>query len=195
MKRALVSLFLGVGAALLVQQTNSLFLFPAALLVLTLIDPRAWRIFRRWKLWLFFLLVVAIPVLLVAPREAQWQGIPYNPRMLELNLVMIQRSILLMLTIKIFTNRLSPEMLSRALARLRLHHFDQVFSLARSMLPELRTIVSAGLQQVEWRRALRRPSGLISQLGALVARIVYATRRSSSLNCKDGVDETEGSRA
>jgi len=192
MKRSLLYLLLGLGAALLLRESNQLYLFPAALLLLTLIDPRAWRIFRRWKLWLFFFFVVAVPVLFVGTRDALWLTIPYNSRMLALNLVMLERSIIIMLAIRMFTNRLSPEALSRGLARLRLQQFDEVFGLARTMLPELQETVGAELKGVEWRKALRRPSGLIAQLGALVARILFTARGGAVRNITDGSDHSAG---
>jgi len=91
-----------------------------------------------------------------------------------------------------FTNRLSPEALSRGLARLRLQQFDEVFGLARTMLPELQETVGAELKGVEWRKALRRPSGLIAQLGALVARILFTARGGAVRNITDGSDHSAG---
>ena len=109
MKRSLLYLLLGLGAALLLRESNQLYLFPAALLLLTLIDPRAWRIFRRWKLWLFFFFVVAVPVLFVGTRDALWLTIPYNSRMLALNLVMLERSIINRLDVLIQVSRAAEE--------------------------------------------------------------------------------------
>ena len=192
MKRHLLYLLLGLGAALLLRESNQLYLFPAALILLTLIDPRAWLIFRRWKLWLFFFFVVAIPVLFVGSRDALWLTIPYNSRMLTLNVVMVERSIVIMLAVKMFTNHLSPEMLSRGLARLRLQQFDEVLGLARTMLPGLQETVGAELQEVEWRKALRRPSGLIAQLGGLVSRILFAARHGAGRNAAEESDKSRG---
>ncbi|HNW58669.1 MAG TPA: hypothetical protein PKI62_03200 [bacterium] len=178
MKRALLFLAAGITAALTLGVSNQIWLFPVAVAAVAMIDRRAFRIFQRWKLWLFFVLIVAIPVLLVGNKDAIWLGLPYNSRMLRLNLLMVERSILLMLTIKSFTNRLSPERLSNGLKRLHLHQFDEVFRLAQGMLPELHKTVSAELNGIEWRRALRRPDGLTAGLGRLVARLVFTARRS-----------------
>jgi hypothetical protein len=179
MKRNLLYFCLIVAAAVLLSDANHLYLFPAALVALALVDWRTYRIFLRWKLWLFFLLLVAIPVLLVGPRDARWLGIAYNSTMLRLNILMVERSIVLMLSIKMFTNRLSPETLSRGLTRLRLHQFDRVFRLSQDMLPELRTTVTASLREVNWRQIIRRPAAITPLLSRLVASIVFTARKSS----------------
>ncbi|HOT97648.1 MAG TPA: hypothetical protein PLN61_04865 [bacterium] len=176
MKAALFGLAAGIASALLLRESTHVFLFPATLAVLAAIDLHAFRIFRRWKLWLFFILIVAFPVLLVGTRDARCLGVPYNSSMFRLNLIMVERSILLMLAIKAFTNRLSPEMLSRGLAMLHLHQFDQVFRLSQSMLPELRSIVTTELQKIQWRKLVWHPAQLIALLGRLVARLVFTAR-------------------
>jgi hypothetical protein len=176
MKRYLFLFAAGAAAALLLRESNQFWLFPAVLIVLAVTDRTIFRIFRRWKLWFFLALLVAVPVLLVGEKDGSWMGLAYNSGMLRLNLLMVERSIILMLTIKMFTNRLEPESISRALAWLRLHQFDQVFRLAQKMLPGLRTHVSAALQDVEWRKVARRPASFTSLLGQLVARLIHAAR-------------------
>jgi len=179
MKWSLLYFFLGVIAALLLNEHNHLCLFPAALAGLALIDRRAFRIFLRWKLWLFFLLLVAIPVLVVGPRDARWINLPYNSTMLRLNLLMVERSILLMLTLRMFTNRISPAALSRGLARIHLQQFDEVFRLSQSMLPELSAAIGRSFKDVQWRQVARHPSGMMPLLSRLVASIIFAARRSA----------------
>jgi hypothetical protein len=179
MKRYVACFFLTLTAALLLKDQTHLFLFPATLTALALIDRRAFRIFLKWKLWLLFLLLVAIPVLLVGTRDARWFGLPYNSAMLHLNLIMVERSMIIMLAVKMLTNRLTPEILSGGLKRLRLHQFEQVFSLAQTMLPELRDTVRDELKEVEWRKAARSPASMTTLLSRLVAKIVFYARRRS----------------
>ena len=179
MKGYLVCFLLGVAAALSLSLGNHYYLFPAALAGLALADRRAYRIFLRWKLWLFFLLVVAIPVVVVAPRDAEWIGINYTATMLRLNLLMVERSILLMLSLKMLTGRISPFELSRSMKRAGLAQFDEVFRLSQKMLPGLRTTVTLAFREVAWRRTARHPSQLIALLSRLVAGIVYSARHSA----------------
>lgn len=180
MKLTLFYLAAGAAAALLLRESNHHWLFPAALVALAILDLRLFRMLRSWKLWLFLLLLVAIPVLLVGEKDASWLGVPYNSAMLRLNLLMVERSLVLMLTIRLFTSRLSPQTISAALARLHLRQFDLVFRHAQAMLPEVRSTVTASLREVEWRQLARRPDGVIHLLGQLVARLIHAARRRQS---------------
>jgi len=170
--------FLSLAAALSLKEGNHFYLFPVALAVLGLADPRAYRIFLRWRIWLFFTFLVAIPVFLLSPRDGRWLGVPFNSAMLRLNLLMVERSIILMLSIKMLTNRLSPETLSRGLSVLRLQQLDRVFTLSQAMLPGLRETVSAFFKDVEWRRIVRRPNHLHTLLSRLVATVIFTARNN-----------------
>ncbi len=174
----MIYFFLGVAAALSLKEGNHFYLFPLALVVLGLAEPRAYRIFLRWKLWLFFALLVAIPVILPSPRDGRWLGVPFNSAMLRLNLLMVERSIILMLTIKMLTNRLSPLTLSRGLSVLRLQQLDQVFRLSQAMLPELRETIAVFFKDVEWRHIGRRPAKLHALLSRLIAAVLFTARNS-----------------
>ncbi len=170
--------FLGVAAALSLKEGNHLYLFPASLAVLGLAEPRAYRIFLRWKLVLFFALLVAIPVFLLSPRDGRWLGVPFNSAMLRLNLLMVERSIILMLSIKMLTNRLSPQTLSRGLSMLRLQQLERVFGISQALLPGLRETVTGFFMDVEWRQMVRRPAGLNTLLSRLVATVIFTARNS-----------------
>lgn len=170
--------FLGVSAALSLKEGNHLYLFPAALVMVGLAEPRVYRIFLRWKLWLFFVFLVAIPVFLLSPRDGRWFGVPFNSAMLRLNLLMVERSIILMLTIKMLTQRLSPQALSRGLSMLRLHQLDRVFALSQAMLPGLRETVVMFFKDVKWRQIVRRPDNLNTLLSRLVATVIFTARTS-----------------
>lgn len=180
MKQYSLVFLLGIAAALFLDETTHAVLFPAALLVMALIDWRAYRIFRRWKLWLFFMLLILIPVLLVNPKDAEWSGIPYNTRMFYLNLIMVERSILIMLSLKLFTNHISLDAISGGLKRLRLHQFEQVFRLAMAMLPQVRSIAAASFKGVHWRMILVQRPGLFKALSQFIAQIIFETRQAGS---------------
>ncbi len=171
---------LGVAAALFLNETTHLVLFPVALLGLALIDWRAYRIFRRWKMWLFFILLLLIPVLLVNPKDAEWLGIPCNRRMFQLNLIMVERSILIMLSLKLFTNHISLDSISAGLKRLRLHQFEQVFRLAMTLLPQVRAIAAASFKGIHWRMILVQRAGLFKALSQFIAQIIFQTRQAGS---------------
>lgn len=179
MKRSFVYLILGITAAVCLRENNQNILFPVALSLLAIIDWRIFRLFLRWKLWFFFALLIAIPILLVGSKDAVWLGVPYNAAMLKLNILMVERSIVIMLTVKMFTNRLSFEAISRGLIRMKLVQFEQVFRLALAMLPEVRSIMMTLLQNLSWRQLRTSRAELFPLLSRIIAKmILHANSRT-----------------
>ena len=180
MRRYSILLILGLMAALFLNQGNHLLLFPATLMILIAADLALFRHFLRWKLFLSLSLLVLVPTLLVGPRNAAWAGIPYNSTMLGLNLLMMERSLLILLAIKLFTQHLPVGSISRGLIRLRLYQFDRVFHLSLDLLPEMRTMVTSALHRWDWRQVVHRRAGFFQLLSQLIAQIVFRARNVAS---------------
>ncbi|OGB70067.1 MAG: hypothetical protein A2Y94_01820 [Caldithrix sp. RBG_13_44_9] len=134
-------LFIGILiSAVLINQTNQWFIFPPMILILFLVNRQAFHIFLNWKFdFLLFNLFVGIPLLL-GKKDASWYGIPYSSEYFLMSLVMIKRSILILLGIKMFTNKISIQQISRSLQKIHLQRFSEVFSTALRVLPEVRVI-------------------------------------------------------
>jgi len=169
---------LTLAAAVLVNEANHRLLFPAVMTLLAWSDRRSLRLLLRWKLWLLLALLILVPSLLVGNKDQVWLGMPYNSSMFRLNLLMVERSLIIMLSVRMFTNHLSPDVLSHTLVRMRLHRFNRIFHLALALLPDIRVLVMNSLQNLDWRR-LHRRGHLLSLLSQLIARIIHQAGKIS----------------
>lgn len=173
MNRYTLLFLFSLTAALLVKESNHQWLFPAVMALLAGFDRRSLRILLRWKLWLLLAMLILIPALLVGSKDMVWLGLPCNGRMLRLNLIMVERSLIIMLSVKMFTNHLSPEAISSGLTRMHLRQFDHIFRLSMALLPEIRSMVMNSMKGLNWRQLLLRRGQLFSLLSQLLARILH----------------------
>ena len=82
---------------------------------------------------------MGIPVLL-GEKTASFMGIPYSYEYFQKSLVMVNRSLIILLSVRMITGKISPEKLSHGLKKIRLHNFSEVYSVAMNVLPELKII-------------------------------------------------------
>ena len=174
MKRYFYLFILVLISAILINQSNQWFIFPPMILLLFLVDRQAFRIFLNWKFdFLLLVLFAGIPLVL-GKNDASWYGIPYSSDYLLMSLVMIKRSILILLGIKMFIHKISLEQISRSLQKIRLQRFSEVFSTAMRVLPEVRVITSNTYR--EFKRTPRDKnilSHLYDWLVKLAVRILF----------------------
>ncbi len=182
MKRYAFCFLLGIAAALSLNERTHLILFPAALLAVAMVEHRAYRIFRHWKLWFFFIFILLIPVLLVPPKDAAWLGAAYNSRMLRLNFIMVERSVLIMLSIRLFTTHISLDHLSHGLTQIGLVQFERVFRLAMELLPQIRMAATDTFKELPLKTLLKRPTLLLNLASRLVAQIIFQAHRQGAVS-------------
>lgn len=147
-------LLLCVQLALAISVTfeNQLILLPVALLPVLVLEPGIFRFLLRWKLLLFLAVMVGGVPLVLGDRSATFMGIPYAPDYVQATVVMASRSLVILLSLKLFTQRLSLEELAERLGRTRFRQFGEAFTLSMELLPQLRrTAVQA---YGEYRRAM-----------------------------------------
>ncbi len=154
MKKNLLILMIFLGIALSLNIKNQWFLVPAVLGTIFLMDRKVFRMILKWK-FLFFLalLVLAVP-LFAGIKDAAFYGIPYSSQMFHMSVVMAGRSIIILLSLRLFTSRISVEQLAEGMQRIHLRQFSQVFALSMQTLPQIRTI--AGTTYREYRDKPRR---------------------------------------
>jgi hypothetical protein len=138
MTSTLVLLCAQLMVAFFITWENQLLLVPLALLPVVVLGPGAFRMLLRWKLLLFLAVMVGAVPLLLGHKTATFMGIPYAPAYVEATLVMASRSLVILLSLKLFTQRLSLEELAERLARTRFHQFGEAFTLAMELLPHFR---------------------------------------------------------
>ncbi len=179
MKQALFFLAVFVTMAVNVSFQNQTVLVPVAWTAIFLLDRRVFRMILRWK----FLLLLAVMIfgvpLFCGDRDRVLYNVPYSQEMFQMSVVMAQRSLILIMAIKMFTNRISVEQISVSLQRAGLRRFGQVFTLAMEFLPEIRSIAVATLQEHRQRTDKQNPvSGALSFLESLLVRVLqYAEQR------------------
>jgi hypothetical protein len=152
MRSALAVLAFQLGLAFFITWENQLLLAPLAVVPVVVMGPGAFRMLLRWKLLAFLAVMVGAVPLLLGEKTAAFHGIPYSPEYVKATLVMASRSIVILLSLKLFTQRLSLDELADYLARTRFHQFGEAFTLSLELLPQLRGTVREAY--VEYRQAL-----------------------------------------
>ena len=170
MKRYVLLSVILVSSAFFITFENLRLVVPAALLAVFVADRRAMRIFLRWKFLLFLaILAFGIP-LFIGNRNDMFLGISYSHDVFQMSLVMVHRSVIILLSIKMFTNHISVEQMAAALQRIRLKQFSQVFSISMRALPEIRTIAVSTFQ--EYRQSPKRKNIFSESFDWLVKLVV-----------------------
>ena len=176
MKQSLFFLSLFIAAAVGVTFKNQAVLVPFAWAVLLLVDRRVFRIFLNWKFLLFLALMVIGMPLVCGEKDVRLWGVPYSREVFQMGVVMAQRGVILVLAIRMFTNRISLSQISASLQQTRLHHFSEVFALAMDSLPTIRTLATHTFQECrqapEGKNMFSRMFGFFVKL--LVAILLYA---------------------
>jgi energy-coupling factor transporter transmembrane protein EcfT len=168
-------LFIGIlVSAVLINQSNQWLIFIPLVLLIFLIDQQPFHIFLKWKFNLLVLnLLLGIPLIL-GKKDSSFFGIPYSQEYFQMSLVMINRSILILLGIKMLTNKINIQQIGQSLHKIRLQRFSEVFSTALRVLPEVKVITHNTYR--EFKRTPRDKnimSHLYDWLVKLTIRILY----------------------
>lgn len=157
-----ISLFITfIGLALTINFNNQWYIIPPILIIIFIVERQAFLILFRWKFLVFLaILLFGTPVFL-GKKDAILCGILYSLEYFEMSIVMLQRSIIILLSIKMFTNRISINQISNGLKNLKLYKFGEVFSISMRVLPEIRLII---LKSIEEFRQKPRKSNIFSEL-------------------------------
>jgi len=159
MKRAFFWLLFFFGLAFLVDFGNQVVLVPLTWSGIALMDRRAFRVFQDWKFMLFLGFVLLAVPLVCGEKQAHFLGIPYSRPVFESSVVMAQRSVILLLALRLFTGRVSAREVSEALQNGRFRAFGLALSLAVASLPQIRAIAAGTFREV---RLARGREGLLS---------------------------------
>jgi len=169
------SLFIAILiSALLLNPSNQWYIFIPVVILIFFVNRRAFYIFLKWKFNLLLLsLLLGVPLLL-GEKDTRFLGISYSSEYFQMSLLMFNRSILILLGIKMFTNKISIQEIASGLQKIHLYHFSILFSTALRALPEIRVIAQNTFS--EFRRTPRHTnvfSHLYNWLVKLMVRIVY----------------------
>jgi len=174
MKRYFYLFIMILISAVLINQSNQWFIFIPVVLLIFFIDRQPFLIFLNWKFDLLILnLLLGIPLIL-GKKDTSWYGIPYSLEYFQMSLVMINRSILILLGVRMFTHKISIQQIGQSLHKIHLQRFSEVFSTALRVLPELKVITHNTYQ--EFKRTPRNKnmiSHLYDWLVKLTIRILY----------------------
>ncbi len=138
MKITLFLLIIFIGLAVFITYENLWYIVPAVLIVIFITEKKTFQLFLRWKFLLFLtILSVGVPLFLGTKDESFW-GISYSKEYFQMSIVMVNRSIIILLSIRMFTNRISIGQISHALNRIKMQKFGQVFTISMHTLPEIK---------------------------------------------------------
>lgn len=179
MKRYLFFLIILMIMAVSVNFTNQWFLVPVALAFLALLDLQVFRILLKWKFLLFLAILVFGVPLFAGTKDKSFLGIPYSFEIFQMSVEMAHRSVIILMSVKMFTNRISVDQMARAMQRIRLRQFSQVFALALKVLPEIRVITVNTFK--EYRTRERRQNFIADAFHWLVKLMVRIIHYANTL--------------
>lgn len=173
-------LFLQLTLALIVSVDNQGWVLPLALGPVLVLDRGAFRVLVRGRLLLFLALMVGGVPLVVGTRSADVLGVPYSPEYVDASLLMLYRSLIMLVALRLFTRRIRLDELATSLQRTRFRQFGDAFALSLELLPQLRAT-----SRNAWRayRRGRGSSGLIAHtrdwtVDFVTNMLLYAERYS-----------------
>jgi energy-coupling factor transporter transmembrane protein EcfT len=140
MKKNLIILAFFILLALSLNITNYYILFPLSLIGIGILNITVFQILSKWKLWFFLAVLVLLVPLITGNKDAILLGVSYSSDLFRTSLIMVQRSIIILLALKLFTSRISLDKLTEAMERTRFKRFSRVFSISMRVLPDIRTI-------------------------------------------------------
>lgn len=190
MKITLFLLIIFIGLAVFITYENLWYIVPAVLIVIFITEKKTFQLFLRWKFLLFLtILSVGVPLFLGTKDESFW-GISYSKEYFQMSIVMVNRSIIILLSIRMFTNRISIGQISHALNRIKMQKFGQVFTISMHTLPEIKKITLDTI--TEFRHTPRNQNIFIELYNYMIKLIVrvliyayhYDTQKDNQLNSR-----------
>ncbi len=134
--------------AVLADYETLVLIVPLAALLIFLGGRQAFRLLLRVKLLAFLaFLAFGVPVF-AGSKDAVFMGIPYSAEIFRMSVVMVFRSLIILMAVKMFTSRISVEQMAAVFHRIRLRQFSLIFSLAMGMLPQIRRITLNTFREV-----------------------------------------------
>ena len=142
MKRYLLLFFIYLSLALVLSAKNHIYIVPPIMISLFFIDKKVFRILTKWK-FLLFLSILAFGVpMFIGDKDGLFRGIPYSSEVFLTSFLMVERSIIILLSLKMFTNHIPMDHMSNGLQKIRLKKFSQVFSISLQTLPKVKDLTS-----------------------------------------------------
>jgi len=140
MKKYVAIFFAYLCIAISVNFNNQFWLVPAAFVSMAFLNWRVFRIILKWKLLLFLGILVFCTPIFSSQKDAVFMGISYSRNVFEISVVMAYRSLIILMALKYFTQKISVQEIARSLSKLKLLGFGQVFELSLTTLPEVKKI-------------------------------------------------------
>lgn len=145
--------------------------------MLTWLDRRLLRDLRRPGLWLLLAVLMVLPPLAIAPRDATLWRVPYNAPLLWEGLAMVCRGSTVTVALLLLGRGVSPASIQRAFARLGLRQVGLAVAVALDLLPVTRRAFLRTTLALRLRGGLGRR--LPYNLGRLVVAVLVQTVRLS----------------
>ena len=140
MKKYIFIFVILMGSAFLISWKSQWYIVPPVFLIITLIHQDAFQMVFRWKFLLFlFLILFGIPLFL-GDKNSSVFGIWYSSEYFQKSTVMVNRSLIILLSVRMITGKMSPEQVSNMFKKIRLKNFSEVYSIAMTVLPDLNTV-------------------------------------------------------
>ena len=180
MKKYIASSLILLAIALNVSFENLIFFVPLAWSIIAVVDPGAFRLLRRWRFLIFLALLILGTPLFIGDRSATFMGVPYSLEIFRMNLAMAHRSIIILLSIRVLTNHIPIDHISRHINRLRFPRLSQAVAISFRMLPQIKSITIESYK--DFRQNERIQSGLVNgfdQIALLMARLLILADRIS----------------
>jgi hypothetical protein len=148
----LTLLLVFIGASLFIRSDTQLYIFIPSFIILAILNPKGLKIFLKWKFLVFIVILICIIPLISLKKESLFMGIAYSGDFLRTNLMMLQRGIIIILAVRMFTSKISLDVLSAKLRRIKFMNFGEILSIAITVLPQISELAVKPLKGISFRK-------------------------------------------
>lgn len=127
-------------SALFLNSNNQWCILISVFVIIFLFERRAFNILLKLKFLLFLaILLFGVPVFL-GQRDMMFYGIPYSREYFRISVSMVNRSLIILLSLRMFTHRITTEQIASGIKRIGLNKFSDVLSISIGVLPDIKRI-------------------------------------------------------
>lgn len=168
----IIIFFIFLISAMFVNYQNQLYIGLPAVLILLLQNPKGAGILLKWKVWMFFLFILFIVPIFSFKRDAQFLSVPYSTKFFRMNVAIVWRAVIIILSLRALTHKISMKQLSSRIKKIKYYNFGEVLATALTVFPLVKEIVLD--INNDWKKKRKRllPSNILNSIVELFARVI-----------------------
>lgn len=171
-------------SAFFLSRNNHLYFIIPALLLIFYTGSSTLKFLLKPRYFVFIILIVFIPALIIGKADLNILGLNFSSDIFLMNVIMIQRSIMILAGLKILTKTTDVHKLMTYADKFGMKNLSKTVSLSKSLLPEIKIITSKYFNKtILTHNKIKIPGILYTSFITLICElIIYADKYNISGN-------------